>query len=101
MCRWTLLLTLAPGFFALAQDEPRQIFDTHFANSRVAVAPSAPRATPIYRPVEPPVPAKAGSAALKKPAPSNSSDAALGITIWKMLPSVVADVARLLVLDPT
>jgi hypothetical protein len=101
MCRWTLLLTLAPGFFASAQDETRQIFDTHFANSRVAVAPSAPRATPIYRPVERPARPKAGVAALKKPAHSKSSDAALGITIWKMLPSTVADVARLLVLDPT
>ena len=101
MCRWTLLLTLAPGFFASAQDETRQIFDTHFANSRLSVAPSAPRATPIYRPVERQAPAKAAATASKQPARSNSSDAALGITIWKMWPSTVADVARLLVLDPT
>jgi len=44
MCRWTLLLTLVPEFFASAEDETRQIFDTHFASGRVAVAPSAPRA---------------------------------------------------------
>ena len=100
MCRWTFLLMLVPGFLASAQDETRQIFDTHFANSRLSTAPNAPRVTPTYRPVAQPAPAKAGTAALRKPAHADSSDAALGITIWKMLPSVVGDPARLLVLEP-
>jgi hypothetical protein len=99
MCRWTLLLTLVPGFVASAQDETRQIFDTHFANSRVSAAPSAPRTTPLYRHVTQPEPANASGAAVKKSAHSDSPDAALGITIWKMLPPAAGDVARLLVLD--
>src|ERR1700682_1906389 len=99
MCRWTLLLTLVPGFVASARDETRQIFDTHFANSRVSAASSAPRATPLYRHVTQPVPANASGAAVKKSAHSDSPDAALGITIWKMLPPAAGDVARLLVLD--
>jgi hypothetical protein len=99
MCRWTLLLMLVPGFLASAQDETRQIFDTHFAKSRLSTSASAPPATPLYRHVAEPAAVNASGTAVKRPAHADSSDAALGITIWKMQPSAVGDIARLLLLD--
>lgn len=100
MGRCALALILAAGSL-LGQEDTRQIFDTHFGKSRVATATNSPPVNPQYRRAAESPAAKAGKTTVSKSFPANrkSISPAMGVTIWKMLPSAVGDPARLLVLE--
>jgi len=103
MWKRTLAMTLMPVLLGIAQqdEETRQIFDTHFAQARVAANPSSAQVAATYRRFASVGSPKSGVAVAKQTVVQRSaySESALGITIWKMLPAAEGDVARLLVLE--
>ena len=98
---WTLALAVAAALSAPAQDDTRQVFDSHWRTPDPRPAGS-PVVAPQYRRVAGPEASKARRPLTSKRQDLEVSDSAaafLGVTVWKLEPSARGDNTRLLVLD--